>query len=260
MSEIRHARPDRLRLCVIGNSHTVPVRANWNQVEGLDEVDATFFCAGGRKLGRLKIENDEIVPASRDLARTLMRTSRGVGRIIPSDYDAVLVVGLQTGIKRLWGVYSSHRLADHATKRHVVISNECFDTTIDAMLSKSLAVRIFEMLAELGMRKIYLVPDPNTPEQYAVDRRLLADAQVNAFVAAAFDQGLTRMAARHGITLIRQRPETMRDGLTLANYSLAADDLAEGRETSTIRMMHGGKAFGLIVAQDVAAALSGAAA
>ncbi len=251
---------NRLRLCVIGNSHVVPVRANWHQVVGLQDVDATFFCAGGRKLGRLKIDDGKIVPTSRDLAHTLMKTSRGVGQIVPSDYDAALLVGLQTGIKRLWGVYASHRLTKHAKSKHVIISNDCFDTTIDAMLGQSIAAKVLDMLAELGMRKIYLVPDPNTPEQFAQDRRLLADGEINAFVAGAFDRGLSRMAVRHGITVIRQRPETMRNGLTLANYSLAAEDLAEGRETSSIRMMHGSKAFGLIVAQDVAAALTGAAA
>jgi hypothetical protein len=251
--------PEQLRLCVIGNSHTVPVRANWTKVAGLDVVDATFFCAGGRKLECLKVEDDAVVPDNDELAETLMRTSRGVGRIVPGDYDAALVVGLQTGIRRLWGLYASHRLAEHAGPRHVVISDACLDTTIDAMLAKSTAVKVFTMLAPLGLRRVYLVPDPNTPEQYAVDRKILANVQINAFLAAAFGRGLRRLAAHHDVTVIHQRAETMRDGLTLANYSLAADDLEEGRETSLVRMLHGSNSFGLLVAQDVAAALARAA-
>lgn len=248
-----------IRLCVFGNSHVVPVRANWDDVEGLEGIRATFFCAGGRKLSRLKIEDGAIVPTKRELADTLMRTSRGVGKVVPADYDAALVVGLQTGIRRLWGLYASHRLAEHARERHVMISTACLDTAIDAMLAKSIAVRIFEMLAELGMQRIFLVPDPNTPEQYAMGRRLLSDRVTNAFLAESFDRGLSRLEERHGVTVIRQRAETMRDGLTLAGYSLAADDEMLGRETSVIRMLHGNKSFGLTVAEDVATALAEAA-
>lgn len=251
--------PQRLRLCVIGNSHTIPVRANWSKVAGLELLDTTFFCSGGRKLDGLQVEDSAIVPANEELSEALMRTSRGIGRIIPSDYDAALVVGLQTGIRRLWGVYASHRLAQHANPRHVIISESCLDATIDAMLAKSIAVKLFAMLVDFGISRLYLVPDPNTPEQFAVGRKILANAEINAFLAAAFDRGLRRLEARLGVTVIHQRAETMRNGLTLANYSLAADDVAQGRETSPIRMLHGSDSFGMLVAEDVASALVRAA-
>ncbi|QNE32579.1 hypothetical protein F1C10_11910 [Sphingomonas sp. NBWT7] len=247
--------PDQLRLCVIGNSHVLPLRANWSSVAELEGVATTFFCASGRKLDGLKVEGSAIVPDNPALAEALKQTARVTDRIVPADYDAALVVGLQTGIRPLWDLYATHRLAEHARPRHVVISPACLEMAIEGMFARSVAVRIFALLRELGMNRIYLVPDPNTPEQYAVNRPTLADAAVNAFVSAAFDRGLAQLSARHGVTVIHQRPETKRDGFTLAHYSMSTDDEEEGRRTSRVRMLHASKAFGLLVAQDVAAAL-----
>lgn len=250
---------DRLRLCVIGNSHVIPLRASWSDVAELDYVDPTFFCASGRKLEALKIEGSAIVPGNRALAEALKQTARATERIVPAEYDAVLVVGLQTGIRPLWELYATHRLPEHARPRHVVISPACLDAAIDGLFARSVAVKVFTLLRELGMESIFLVPDPNTPEQYAVNRPMLADPAVNAFVAAAFDRGLARLAAHHGVTVIHQRPETISDGFTLARYSMSTDDEAEGRETSRVRMLHASKAFGMLAAQDVAAALKACA-
>jgi hypothetical protein len=58
-----------------------------------DGVRPTFFGAGGGLLRRLAREDDHLALMNEEGHASFVHTSGGVGRIVPNDYDAFLVVG-----------------------------------------------------------------------------------------------------------------------------------------------------------------------
>jgi hypothetical protein len=81
-----------------------------------------------------------------------------------SDYDAFLIVGLRFNFQHATKVYTKHRLWQHATEDHYIISEKALQSSIKDQLSRTLAVDLARSLRQHTDKPIFLIPQPNPNE------------------------------------------------------------------------------------------------
>jgi len=85
--------------------------------------------------------------------------------ILLSDYDAFLIVGLRFNFQQAAKIYTRHRLWQHATRDHYIISEKALHSSIKDQLSLTLAVDIARSLRQHTDKPIFLIPEPNPIEE-----------------------------------------------------------------------------------------------
>jgi hypothetical protein len=82
-----------------------------------------------------------------------------------SDYDAFLIVGLRFNFQHAVNIYNSgHRLWQHATDDHYIISEKALQSSLKDQLSLTLAVDLARSLRQHTDKPIYFIPQPNPSE------------------------------------------------------------------------------------------------
>jgi hypothetical protein len=84
--------------------------------------------------------------------------------LLLSDYDAFLIVGLRFNFQHAANVYAKHRLWQHATEDHYIISEKALQSSIKDKLSRTLAVDLARNLRQHTDKPIFLIPQPNPNE------------------------------------------------------------------------------------------------
>lgn len=163
------------RICVLGNSHIGAAARGWKQVADQHPGrEMTFFGAPWDLMGQLEIESDALVPQTPRLAKKLLRSSGGVERIVPADYDHVIIYGLQFGPRRILQLYRNFRPVSFEWREPLpelppfrrnidpvqAISERLFDRVAMTGLGASLAVRLAGQIRELSDVPVTLVPAP----------------------------------------------------------------------------------------------------
>ena len=85
--------------------------------------------------------------------------------VLLSDYDAFLIVGLRLNFQQAAKIYTSHRLWQHATKDHYIISESALHSAIKDELSLTLNINLARTLRQHTDKPIFLVPEPNPIEE-----------------------------------------------------------------------------------------------
>jgi hypothetical protein len=84
--------------------------------------------------------------------------------ILLSDYDAFVIVGLRLNFQPATKIYAKHRLWQHATEDHHIISEKALEASIKDQLSPTIAVDFARSLRQQTDKPIFLVPQPNPNE------------------------------------------------------------------------------------------------
>ena len=172
-------------ICVLGNSHTKIIRNGWP-----DNLKTRYFCSSGVTLGSLKLEGTTLTTENKELAEQLSRTSGGMSMVELLNYDGFLIVGLQMTSRSLSQVYATHRLANDATGRHVVVSEPCLEETFYDTLNSSTAANLARFIRAVSKCPILIVPEPQPPEQFAVGRILWQHPAINQKMIFYFEKVL----------------------------------------------------------------------
>lgn len=168
------------RICVLGNSHLAAAAQGWDCISDQHPGHTfTFFGAPWDLMGQLEIDDGALVPQTPRLAKKLRRSSGGLDRIVPTDFDRFILYGLQFGPRRIIQTYRNFRpvsfewrepLPDLPPFRRNIapvqaISEKLFDRIALAGLGSSLAIRIAGQIAELTDAPMTLVPAPGFSAQ-----------------------------------------------------------------------------------------------
>jgi hypothetical protein len=81
-----------------------------------------------------------------------------------SDYDAFLIVGLRLNFQHAARIYAKHRLWQHATEDHYMISEKALQSAIKDQLSLTIAVDLARSLRQHTDKPIFFIPQPNPSE------------------------------------------------------------------------------------------------
>lgn len=168
-----------VRIAVLGNSHLAAAKEGWDLIASDHPAcELTFFGAPGLMMGDLAIEDRALVPRTGRLRKKLERSSNGLGRIVPADFDRFILYGLQFGPRRLLQLYRTFRPVSfewrgslellHPFRRCAdpvqTISEQFFDTAALSALRASHACRLAGHLRALSEAPIHLVAAPGFSE------------------------------------------------------------------------------------------------
>ncbi len=95
------------RLCIIGNSHTVALkRGSVKAGTGNPRLEITFFSASQGQTLKLEAVNNTLrpLPGNAKLLREIGKSSNGLTKIDPEQYDLFLVMGLSKDVTKMVGV------------------------------------------------------------------------------------------------------------------------------------------------------------
>lgn len=172
------------RICVLGNSHLGAAARGWLRVaEHHPGHELTFFGAPWDLMGQLDVDGDALVPRTERLAKKIRRSSGGLDRIVPADYDRIILYGLQFGPRRIVQLYRNFRPVSFEWRAQMpempplrrniepvqAISERLFDRIAMSGLSGSLAIRLAEQIRALGPVPLTLIPAPGFSAKVLAD-------------------------------------------------------------------------------------------
>lgn len=106
---------------IIGNSHVGSLKwAIEPRCSPPSDLKVTFIAHRGARMGRLVVDGNALVPNGPELRAALKFTSGGLPRIVPADYDDILVYGMLNFYRPPGSEFSAAVLAqdceDHVTR------------------------------------------------------------------------------------------------------------------------------------------------
>ena len=167
------------RICVLGNSHLGAAKLGWDQIaSAYPGVEAVFFGAPWDLMSDLVVDGDALVPGSERLRKKLVRTSGGLDRIVPSEFDRIVLYGLQFGPRRLLQLYRTCRtiacewrepLENLAPMRRSIdpvhlISGRLFDAAAMSGLENARAVQLVHQIGQMAEVPMAIVAAPGFSE------------------------------------------------------------------------------------------------
>jgi hypothetical protein len=228
------------RLCIIGNSHAVPLRDGWTLNSPLHaRFSPTFILAGADRL-KFRIEARQL-QAEDIVAEEVKRCSAGLDFIEPARFDCFLIVGLFFNLRVLVELYAAHRLKQHATDQHQIVSEEQLEEMAFRMLRNSRALEIYRQLRSLVSLPCLVVPDWLVSPSVKVDHKN-AHFWAGGFVPMLYElylKHLWRISEEEGIQFVQQPPELTVDRcFTPAHYAKDSVSLrgTHHRETEPFHM------------------------
>jgi hypothetical protein len=84
--------------------------------------------------------------------------------LVLNDYDAFLIIGLRFNFQHATKIYTKHRLWQHATEDHYIISDKALESSIKDQLSHTIAVDLARSLRQHIDKPIFFIPQPNPNE------------------------------------------------------------------------------------------------
>jgi hypothetical protein len=244
-----------VKLLFIGLSHVAAfrdaaphLRETYPDVEmdffGLRWIHLMHFRLGADGRWGLDPARREADPAYGEAVDASCMAANGQVFVTPGDYDAVALVGLEFGTASIRDLLSRHDVEGFPSRRQSRrLSRAMFDD-----VSRALADQAYASIEPLGLgRPLYAFERPllaadsvdSAEKRYRQMRRL---SRSNKGLEALHSRFLDKVEARfesEGVTLIRQPPETIADGLaTRAAYSRGSIKLAGGEQHDSQDFAH----------------------
>lgn len=183
-----------MRLCVLSNSHSAALKLAWDDMPAARrDIEMTFFAARARRIGKLRISGDELVPQDDTLSDQIAMTSGGKRSVRPSDYDAFLLYGY--GKPPLKGVGASRVSSAFADR-----------VTLERAGSHPLSMRVLTELRQITDKPIFISPCPLPTQQDGKSAPRLKDYHDE------LDMLQRLVFAPQAATVVPQPEETILDG------------------------------------------------
>jgi hypothetical protein len=215
-----------IRIALLGNSHLYAWKRAWDSLgRAFPGVELVFFAAQGRQLECCEPQGDRLVFKNEEVERWIAVTSGGRRELVPADYDVLCVAGLEFGVNAVIGLYARCRADSHEGKegRFQLVSDACFQDTVDDLLRGSLAITLVGRLRRITDKAIWLAPGPApsetvlTSDQSPWGVRFAGATADAASLRAAYEKASGRLAAEDLIVL--EQPKA-----TLASPILSKDE------------------------------------
>lgn len=226
-----------IRIALLGNSHLYSWKRAWDSLgRAFPGVELVFFAAQGRQLECCEPQGDRLVFKNEEVERWIAVTSGGRRELVPADYDVLCIAGLEFGVNAVIGLYSRCRADSHEGKegRFQLVSDACFQDTVDDLLRGSLAITLVGRLRRITDKAIWLAPGPApsetvlTSDQSPWGIRFATVATDATSLRAAYDEACRRLATEDLIVLeqpkatwaspIVSRDEYRRPGVTKPDF------------------------------------------
>ncbi len=201
------------RLCIIGDSHAVALKAGWETMKD-ERPDWTLdFFAAQRALAQfLEVEDDRLVAMHERLRESYARSAGGK-TAIEAGYDGYVVCGLGLSLHSVKAVYNRGRAPGHAPRDDVPqVTREAFLAAVAEEQRMSLAVRTLDLLRRISQAPAMLIANPLPSETASallwVNVKRNGDAQD---LAEAFFEACALVAAARNAVFLQPPAETLAD-------------------------------------------------
>ena len=149
-----------MKVCAFGNSYMIAIKDAIEDSDSSLKGSVTFAgCYAGSF--SLSVVGDVVKPGPR--FHLNFAEHKGPDLLL-SDYDAFLIVGLRFNFEHAAKIYAKHRLWQHATEDHHIISEKALQSSIKDQLSLTIAVDLARSLRQHTDKPIFLIPQPNPNE------------------------------------------------------------------------------------------------
>ena len=149
-----------MKVCAFGNSYMIAIKDAIEDSDSSLNGSVTFAgCYAGSF--SLSVAGDVVKPGPR--FHLSFAEHKGPD-ILLSDYDAFLIVGLRFNFQHAAKIYAKHRLWQHATADHYIISEKALESSIKDQLSLTIAVDLARSLRQQTDKPIFFIPQPNPSE------------------------------------------------------------------------------------------------
>lgn len=200
-----------MRVCVIGNSHTVSLMEAWKEVSAASlGLEVRFFASPAGGLASLTVQANQLVTPRKYVSNFLKQTSGGLDAIVPSEFDVCLVYGLRLDVPDL-GWELSQAAVEQCCADAVTVS---INLQICRMIRCVSSIPVFSGRSPMPVRL-------DTDSERAPDSIPYKDIFLR----------LRDSMAAEGVVLLGQPTTTVEEPFgTLKKYSLGSRKLLEGRQ------------------------------
>lgn len=248
-----------MKIAIIGNSHAGPVYTAWKEYKKQGgSLEAGFFIERSKGTEPLVLAPAEGQDVVIDDMKILPDP-----RLPVDKYDAFVIVGLGFGTYPVTVLYKHVRSDEHKHASDTqLVSDACFQETVQDVLADTKAVRVAESLRSLTKAPIYIVPQPHSAWWVESLQNsagsLYRDIEHNGDGELILRDYTTAASSLTVATVLAQPVSTVINGLyTRKSFALGdPDDSSEGSGFARGDYYHGNVAWASAVTKSLDSALS----
>lgn len=241
-----------MKICLIGNSHLVALRAGWDTIkDDHPDISADFFAIARSGFRNAELDGTTLIP-TRPRQRAQMAEFSGADSIDLSAYDAFAFVGFVIGLPRVLRYLQGHGIAGEIEDTPQIVPYAMLQDAWDEQLSTTALPRLTELVRQVSdapivnlvrpMRSALILDEDSTRAAFysqEVDRDGLpyANTLVDRLMAPHHAAGM--------VTLAQPHETTVKGLLTRKRYSDAPERLPDGNPPKGgVEVNHMNAAFG----------------
>ncbi|MCF4167277.1 hypothetical protein L2U69_16635 [Zavarzinia compransoris] len=261
------------RYCFLGNSHIAALKFGWDQIAATHpDVDITMFAAGGRNFENVVVKDKVIEATTEELRALLLNRSNGLDKIVLTDYDKYVIVGLGFDVVLMSRLYGNYHTILHSQPRPEEIQFVSIDVMAQMLLAdlrESLSFQLARLIRDEMDQTIYVCWVPLKRKAMLHLDKGNNSAIVDAFTAIVENGDeklvralMTRIAALlrpEGIVLIEQPEETVEGEIfTFEELSKAGTTPADTpNPRALLDIGHMNRRFGSMMVKQIISATAG---
>ena len=242
----------RMRVCVIGDSHTAALKAGWTSIAGeFARADLTFFAARRELLVNLAVQDGALVPTDPRLRRAFKERAGGATRIEPR-FDSYILCGMGSGVKAVLPLLSRHRPATIAPDGRQGLSNACYAACMARVLGLTPMMWLLGLLRQISGAPAALVATPASAPRLAF--AMLAQRGEDAALVSLYTSAFESLAGPLGARFLAQPRETLHKSVLSTDpvYFRGSEHLAGDEDDQS----HANAEYGAIVLRRALTALT----
>ncbi len=236
-----------VRIGIIGNSHIVALKNGWALAQSdASGYDPVYFATPGDMFQDFHAEGANLVPnASSRAEQFIARSSDGATKIETEKFNAFVLVGLHLNMLPVVKLYETHRLPQHAERRHFVISRAALERATLGILQRTSAFHILGLLRTTTRAPILLTPEPLPSISFLRLRNRDWDGQYLSTLYEIYCDTVEQIASTFGATLCLQPEATIcAPCCTYDRYTVNSMHLLSGKPHRSDEGLHMNAAFG----------------
>lgn len=211
-----------MKIGVIGDSHIAAFKLAWHDLAGAyPDVSLMFFGSAGQDMKeKVAIEKNCLVAVTEDAKNDFYHTSGGLTEVDFSDFDVVLMIGMDCRMLPLYKALKSHRAYDAPASikdaDYQTISAGCITRICMDQMKNTSMFRILSLIRAISQIPVFVIPCPLPSKACTHDtsaRWAFLTRNACKTVQQSYYQGLSCLCRSFAATLITQPDDTVSDFL-----------------------------------------------
>ena len=212
-----------MRIAIIGNSHLAAFKLAWNDLaDTYRDITLVFFGSAGEEMrSKVAIENDCLVAVTEGAINDFHFTSGGLTKIDFSDFDAVLLVGMDCRMLPLYSALKSNRIYDAPSPSfsrkkvsHRIISAACIAQLCMDQMKNTSMFHVLSLIRSVSKIPAFIIPCPFPSKACIYDnpaRWAFLTRNASKTLQQSYYEGLSGLCRSFAATLITQPENTITD-------------------------------------------------